>query len=70
MKNNQKYYIVNSEIRRHLIAKHSYDLGFSLENLVYLELLHRVYDINVGNTEVDFVAKKMTAIITSMLPII
>ena len=61
MKTNQKYYIVDLGLRRHLIAKHSYDLGFSLENLVYLELLRRGYDVNVGkvgNTEVDFVAKK------------
>ncbi len=61
MKTNQKYYIVDLGLRRHLIAKHSYDLGFSLENLVYLELLRRGYDVGVGkvgNTEVDFVAKK------------
>lgn len=61
MKNNQKYYIVDLGLRRHLIAKHSYDLGFSLENLVYLELLRRGYNVcvgKVGNTEVDFVAKK------------
>ncbi len=61
MKTNQKYYIVDLGLRRHLIAKHSYDLGFSLENFVYLELLRRGYDVNVGkvgNTEVDFVAKK------------
>lgn len=61
MKTNQKYYIVDLGLRRHLIAKHNYDLGFSLENLVYLELLRRGYDVGVGkvgNTEVDFVAKK------------
>ena len=61
MKTNQKYYIVDLGLRRHLIAKRSYDLGFSLENLVYLELLRRGYNVNVGkvgNTEVDFVAKK------------
>ena len=61
MKTNQKYYIVDLGLRRHLIAKRSYDLGFSLENIVYLELLRRGYEVNigkVGNTEVDFVAKK------------
>lgn len=61
MKTNQKYYIVDLGLRRHLIAKQNYDLGFSLENIVYLELLRRGYEVNigkVGNTEVDFVAKK------------
>ncbi len=61
MKTNQKYYIVDLGLRRHLIAKKSYDLGFSLENIVYLELLRRGYEVNigkVGDTEVDFVAKK------------
>lgn len=48
MKPNQKYYIIDLGLRRHLITKHSYYLGFFLENLVYLELLHRVYDVNVG----------------------
>ncbi len=61
MKTNQKYYIVDLGLRRHLIAKRNYDLGFSLENIVYFELLRRGYEVNigkVGNTEVDFVAKK------------
>ncbi len=61
LKTNQKYYIVDLGLRRHLVSKSSYDLGFSLENIVYLELLRRGYDVNVGkvgNTEVDFVAKK------------
>ncbi len=38
-----------------------YDLGFSLENTVYLELLRRGYKVNigkVGTAEVDFVARK------------
>ncbi len=61
MKTNQKYYIVDLGLRRHLVAKRNYDLGFSLENIVYLELLRRGYEVNigkVGNTEVDFVVKK------------
>lgn len=61
MKNNQKFYIVDLGLRRHLISRRNYDLGFSLENIVFLELLRRGYEVNigkVGNTEVDFVAKK------------
>lgn len=61
MKMNQKIYIVDLGIRRHLLARRDYDLGFSLENAVFLELLRRGYAVNigkVGGAEVDFVAKK------------
>ncbi len=61
MKTNRKYYIVDLGLRRHLISKRNYDLGFYLENIVFLELLRRGYEVNigkVGSTEVDFVAKK------------
>ena len=61
MKMNQKIYIVDLGIRRYLLSRRDYDLGFSLENIIYLELLRRGYSVNigkVGNTEVDFVAEK------------
>lgn len=61
MKMNQKLYIVDLGIRRYLLPRRDYDLGFSLENVVYLELLRRGYSVHigkVGNAEVDFVAKK------------
>lgn len=61
LKTNQKYYIVDLGIRRYLLPRKRYDLGFSLENLVYFELLRRGYEVNigkVGNTEIDFVARK------------
>lgn len=61
LKMNQKMYIVDLGIRRHLLPRKRYDLGFSLENVVYLELLRRGYAVNigkVGNTEIDFVARK------------
>ena len=61
LKQNGKYYIVDLGIRRHLLSRSRYDLGFSLENLVCLELLRRGYAVNVGKVgaaEVDFVAKK------------
>ena len=61
MKMNQKLYIVDLGIRRHLLPRRNYDLGFSLENVIYLELLRRGYSVHigkVGNAEVDFVAKK------------
>ncbi len=61
LKKNQKMYIVDLGLRRHLLARGKYDLGFSLENIIYLELLRRGYNINVGKVglaEIDFVARK------------
>lgn len=61
LKKNQKMYIVDLGLRRHLLARGKYDLGFSLENVVYFELLRRGYRVNVGKVgvaEVDFVAGK------------
>lgn len=61
LKTNQKMYIVDLGIRRHLLPRKKYDLGFSLENVVFLELLRRGYEVSVGKvgaTEIDFVARK------------
>ena len=61
LKQNGKFYIVDLGLCRYLLPKREYDLGYSLENVVYLELLRRGYEVNVGKmgqTEVDFVAKK------------
>ena len=61
LKSNKKYYIVDSGIRNYILPKQFYDLGFTIENIVYLELLRRRYNVNIGRsgrTEVDFIAKK------------
>ncbi len=61
LKQNGKFYIVDLGLRRYLLQKRSYDLGYSIENIVYLELIRRGYTVSVGkvgNLEVDFVAKK------------
>lgn len=61
LKANRKMYIVDLGLRNHILPRRSYDLGFSLENMVYFELLRRGYKVTigrVGNTEVDFVAEK------------
>ena len=61
LKTNQKMYIVDLGIRRHLLPRKKYDLGFSLENVVFLELLRRGYEVSIGKvgaTEIDFVARK------------
>lgn len=65
LQSNKKWYMVDLGLRNHLLPKKNYDLGFSLENVVYFELLRRGYKVNVGkngNTEVDFVAQKQGAI--------
>ena len=61
LKQNCKYYISDLGIRRHLLPRSKYDLGFSLENLICLELMRRGYSVNIGKVgaaEVDFVARK------------
>lgn len=61
LKANKKYYIADLGIRNHILPKRSYDLGFSIENIVFFELLRRGFKVTVGkyqNTEVDFVAQK------------
>lgn len=65
LKRNLKYYIVDLGFKRHLAPKHGYDVGYSIENVVYFELLRRGYKVNVGkvgNAEVDFVAQKDGAV--------
>lgn len=64
LKANRKLYIVDLGLRNHILPRSQYDLGFSLENMVYFELLRRGYRVmigKVGNTEVDFVAEKQGA---------
>lgn len=61
LKSNKKYYIVDPGISNYILPKQFYDLGFTIENIVYLELLRRRYNVNIGRngrTEVDFIAKR------------
>ena len=61
LKKNQKMYIVDLGLRRHLLSRQRYDLGFSLENIIFFELLRKGYSVNIGKvgiTEVDFIARK------------
>lgn len=64
LKASRKLYIVDLGLRNHILPRRNYDLGFSLENVVYFELLRRGYRVSVGkqgNAEVDFVAEKQSA---------
>lgn len=61
LKANKKFYMVDLGLRNHILPRKTYDLGFSIENVVYFELLRRGYRVNIGkygNAEVDFVAEK------------
>lgn len=61
LKTLEKYYIVDMGIRNQLTGLRNTDYGHILENIVYLELLRRGYDVTigkVGSLEVDFVATK------------
>ena len=56
-----KYYIVDIGLRNYLLGYRDRDRGHILENIVYLELFRRGFDIAVGklgNVEIDFVATK------------
>ena len=48
LKVNKKMYIVDLGLRNHILPRRNYDLGFSLENLVYFELLRRGYKVMIG----------------------
>lgn len=61
LKANRKWYMVDLGLRSHILPRKNYDLGFSVENVVYFELLRRGYQVSIGKyaaAEVDFVAQK------------
>jgi hypothetical protein len=61
LKTLEKYYIVDIGIRNKLTGLRDTDYGHVLENIIYLELLKRGYEVTIGKTgplEVDFVATK------------
>lgn len=54
-----KYYIVDVGLRNYLLGIRDRDRGHAIENIVYLELLRRGYDVAIGkldNMEIDFIA--------------
>ena len=58
---NEKYYIADHGIREAVFGGNMRDINFILENIVYLELLRRGYEVTVGRTgdkEIDFVCNQ------------
>lgn len=65
LKVNKKMYMVDLGLRNHILPKKYYDLGFSVENIVFFELLRRGNRVAVGkygSAEVDFVARRQDVI--------
>ncbi len=61
LKVNKKMYMVDLGLRSHILPRGHYDLGFSIENIVFFELQRRGNKVTVGKlgtTEVDFVTQK------------
>lgn len=59
LKSESKYYCCDTGLRNMILGTTNKDIGHQIENIVYLELLRRGYNINIGKsgrgTEVDFV---------------
>jgi predicted AAA+ superfamily ATPase len=60
LKTHEKYYVADLGLRFLLLGRKRVDVGHILENVIYLELLRRDYEVyigKIGQMEVDFVAK-------------
>ncbi|MBR5346454.1 MAG: ATP-binding protein [Deltaproteobacteria bacterium] len=65
LKTLEKYYVVDIGMRYMLLGTSGTDVGHILENIVYLELLRRGYEVSVGkidDVEVDFVARNQRGV--------
>ena len=63
---NEKYYVADHGFSQSVIGRNKKDISRLIENIVYIELLRRGYDVCVGKIddyEIDFVCKKANKII-------
>ena len=61
LKTQEKFYLADSALRYSVLGYNSDSVASSLENVVYLELCRRGYEVNIGKMadgEVDFVAQR------------
>ena len=61
LKYEEKYYLCDLGFRQAIIGNNQRDITRVIENIVYLELLRRGYEITIGKVnklEVDFVCRK------------
>ena len=61
LKTQGKYYFIDNGLKNIINGISSYDSGSSYENLIYIELLRRGYEVYVGqynDIEIDFIAIK------------
>ena len=61
LKTQGKYYFVDNGLKNIVNGLSSYDSGSSYENLIYIELLRRGYEVYIGkynDIEIDFIAIK------------
>lgn len=61
LKSLEKYYLVDQGLRNLVFGRKGQDVGHILENIVYLELRRRGYQVSVGkigSQQIDFLAEK------------
>ena len=61
LKTQEKFYLADTALRYSVLGYNPDSVASSLENIVYLELCRRGYEVNIGKTadgEVDFVAHR------------